>query len=114
MPPREEIEVTTLWDVHDRRARYLRTVTADAFSQIEQANKDDSATINVTVRDNLVMEGTAAQGNCCLFCGCDLADGVVRRRYFASRRLADQASLGSSGLWSDRQAAPTGTVLVPG
>jgi hypothetical protein len=63
IPPAEEIEVTALWDVRDRRGRYLITVTADAFSQIDEATKENnSATIDVTVRNHHV-EHVDAEGS---------------------------------------------------
>jgi hypothetical protein len=41
--------------VASRRGSYVITVTADAFSQIAEASKDDNfASINVAVRDNHV------------------------------------------------------------
>lgn len=62
IPPGEEVEVTALWDVHHRRGRYLITVTADAFSQIDAASKENnSATIDVTVRNHHV-EHVEAEG----------------------------------------------------
>jgi hypothetical protein len=62
VPAGDEIEVTALWDVRVRRGGYVITVTADAFSQIDEAGKDNnSASINVTVRDNQV-EPTWAEG----------------------------------------------------
>jgi subtilase family serine protease len=55
IPSGEEVEVTALWDVRGRRGSYVITVTADAFSQIAEARKDDNfASINVAVRDNHV------------------------------------------------------------
>lgn len=53
--PGDEIEVTALWDVRDRQGAYAITVTADAFSQIDEVRKDNnSATAHVTVRDTRV------------------------------------------------------------
>lgn len=53
--PGEEIEVTALWDVRDRRGEYLITVTADAFGQIIELRRDNnSASVHVIVRGNRV------------------------------------------------------------
>jgi hypothetical protein len=53
--PGEEIEVTALWDVRDGPGSYTITVTADAFSQIDEVRKDNnSATAHVTVRGTRV------------------------------------------------------------
>jgi subtilase family serine protease len=53
--PGEEIEVTALWDVRDRRGEYVITVTADAFGQItEVRNDNNSASVHVVVRDTRV------------------------------------------------------------
>jgi subtilase family serine protease len=53
--PGDEIEVTALWDVRDGPGSYTVTVTADAFSQIDEVRKDNnSATANVTVRGSRV------------------------------------------------------------
>jgi hypothetical protein len=50
--PGEEIEVTALWDICDRRGEYVIAVTADAFGQIIEVRKDNnSASIHVVVRD---------------------------------------------------------------
>ena len=55
LPPGDEIEVTALWDVRGRRGEYVITVTADAFSQIEEVRTDNnSASVHVAVRDNRV------------------------------------------------------------
>jgi subtilase family serine protease len=55
LPPGEEIEVTALWDVRQRRGAYTITVTADAFSQIREIRVDNnSATVRATVRDTRV------------------------------------------------------------
>jgi subtilase family serine protease len=55
VPPGEEIEVTALWDVRDRRGEYVITVTADAFGQIAEARTDNnSASLHVAVRDTRV------------------------------------------------------------
>ena len=55
LPPGDEIEVTALWDVRDRRGEYVITVTADAFGQIEETRKDNnSARVQVAVRDTRV------------------------------------------------------------
>jgi hypothetical protein len=52
LPPGEEVEVTATWDVRDRRGAYVITVTADAFSQIEEVRTDNnSSSVNVTVGD---------------------------------------------------------------
>ena len=52
LPPGEEVEVTATWDVRDRRGAYVITVTADAFSQIEEVRTDNnSASIRVAVGD---------------------------------------------------------------
>ena len=53
--PGDEIEVTALWDVRDGPGSYTVTVTADAFSQIDEVRKDNnSATAHVTVRGTRV------------------------------------------------------------
>jgi subtilase family serine protease len=53
--PGDEIEVTALWDVRDGPGSYTLTVTADAFSQIDEVRKDNnSATVHVTVRGTRV------------------------------------------------------------
>jgi subtilase family serine protease len=53
--PGDEIEVTALWDVRDRRGLYTITVTADAFAQIDEARKDNNAaTAHVMVRGTRV------------------------------------------------------------
>ena len=55
VPPGEEIEVTALWNIRDRRGEYVITVTADAFGQITEVRKDNnSASIHVVVRDTRV------------------------------------------------------------
>jgi subtilase family serine protease len=52
LPPGDELEVTALWDVRDRRGDYVITVTADAFSQIEELRTDNnSASVHVAVED---------------------------------------------------------------
>jgi subtilase family serine protease len=52
VPPGEEVEVTATWDARHRRGNYVITVTADAFSQIEEVRTDNnSASVHVTVRD---------------------------------------------------------------
>jgi CARDB len=52
VPPGEEVEVTATWDVRDRHGDYVVTVTADAFSQIEDVRTDNnSASVHVTVAD---------------------------------------------------------------
>jgi subtilase family serine protease len=55
LPPGDELEVTALWDVRDRRGDYVITVIADAFSQIEELRTDNnSASVNVAVEDSHV------------------------------------------------------------
>ena len=55
VPPGDELEVTALWDVRDRRGDYVITVTADAFSQIDELRTDNnSASVHVTVEDSRV------------------------------------------------------------
>jgi hypothetical protein len=50
--PGDEVEVTATWDVRDRRGDYVITVTADAFSQIEEMRTDNnSASVHVAVGD---------------------------------------------------------------
>ena len=50
LPPGEEVEVTATWDVRDRHGDYVVTVTADAFSQIEEVRTDNnSASVHVKV-----------------------------------------------------------------
>jgi subtilase family serine protease len=52
LPPGDEIEVTALWDIRDRRGEYVIIVTADAFSQIQEVRTDNnSASIQVAVRE---------------------------------------------------------------
>jgi subtilase family serine protease len=52
LPPGEELEVTATWDVRDRHGDYVITVTADAFSQIEEVRTDNnSASVQVTVAE---------------------------------------------------------------
>jgi subtilase family serine protease len=52
LPPGEEVEVTATWDVRDRRGDYVITVTADAFSQIEEMRSDNNAaSVHVAVED---------------------------------------------------------------
>ena len=52
LPASEEVEVTATWDVRDRNGDYVITVTADAFSQIEEVRTDNnSASVRVTVAD---------------------------------------------------------------
>jgi subtilase family serine protease len=52
LPSGDEIEVTALWDVRDRRGEYVITVTADAFGQIEEVRTDNnSASVQVAVQD---------------------------------------------------------------
>jgi subtilase family serine protease len=52
LPAGEEVEVTATWDVRDRRGDYVITVTADAFSQIEEMRSDNnSASVHVAVED---------------------------------------------------------------
>lgn len=53
--PGDEVEVTATWDVRDRRGNYVITVTADAFSQIEELRTDNnSASVQVVVTDGRV------------------------------------------------------------
>jgi subtilase family serine protease len=53
VPPGDEVEVTATWDVRDCRGDYVITVTADAFSQIEEVNTDNnSASVRVAVADS--------------------------------------------------------------
>lgn len=40
--PGDAVEVTALWDLRDGPGDYVITVTADAFSQIDQVRTDDS------------------------------------------------------------------------
>ena len=48
--PGDEIEVTALWDVRNSQGAYVITVTADAFSQIDEVRKDNnSASAHVAV-----------------------------------------------------------------
>jgi hypothetical protein len=55
VPPGDEVEVVATWDVRDRRGDYVITVTADAFSQIEEVRTDNnSARIHIAVADNRV------------------------------------------------------------
>jgi subtilase family serine protease len=55
VPPGDEVEVTATWDVRDRRGNYVITVTADAFSQIEELRTDNnSASVQVVVADGRV------------------------------------------------------------
>jgi hypothetical protein len=55
VPPGDEVEVTATWDVGDRRGDYVITVTADAFSQIEELRTDNnSASVQVVVADGRV------------------------------------------------------------
>lgn len=55
LPPGDEIDVTALWDLRDRRGAYVITVLADAFGQIEEVRKDNnSASLHVAVRDTHV------------------------------------------------------------
>jgi hypothetical protein len=55
VPPGDEVEVTATWDVRDRRGDYVITVTADAFSQIEEVRTDNnSASVHIAVADNRV------------------------------------------------------------
>jgi hypothetical protein len=53
--PGDEIEVTALWDIRERHGEYEIVVTADAFSQIDEARRDNtSGTARVTVRHGRV------------------------------------------------------------
>jgi CARDB len=52
LPAGDELEVSALWDVHDRHGDYVITVTTDAFSQIEELRTDNnSASVHVVVED---------------------------------------------------------------
>jgi hypothetical protein len=52
VPPGNEVEVTATWDVRDRHSEYVITVTADAYSQIEEVRTDNnSASVHVAVAD---------------------------------------------------------------
>jgi hypothetical protein len=51
IPPGDAIEVTALWDLRDGPGPYTITVTADAFSQIDEVRKDNNIAIaHVRVR----------------------------------------------------------------
>lgn len=51
VPAGDAIEVTALWDLRDGPGSYLITVTADAFSQIDEVRRDNNTAIaHVTVR----------------------------------------------------------------
>ncbi len=51
VPPGEAIEVTALWDLPDGPGSYTITVIADAFSQIDEARKDNNTAVaHITVR----------------------------------------------------------------
>jgi CARDB len=51
IPPGDAIEVTALWDLRDGPGSYTITVTADAFSQIDEVRKDNNIAIaHVRVR----------------------------------------------------------------
>jgi hypothetical protein len=51
IPPGDAIEVTALWDLRDGPGPYTITVTADAFSQINEVRKDNNvAVVHVRVR----------------------------------------------------------------
>jgi hypothetical protein len=53
--PADEIEVTALWDLRDGSGSYTITVTADAFSQIDEVRKDNNAgVLRVSVRGTRV------------------------------------------------------------
>jgi hypothetical protein len=55
VPPGDEIEVTATWDIRDIRGDYVITVTADAFSQIEEARtENNSASVRVAIRGSRV------------------------------------------------------------
>ncbi len=55
VPPGEEIEITALWDLRDGPGDYTITVTADAFSQLAEARRDNNvARAHVTVRGERV------------------------------------------------------------
>lgn len=52
VPPGNEVEVTATWDVRDCHGEYVITVTADAYSQIEEVRTDNnSASVHVVVAD---------------------------------------------------------------
>jgi hypothetical protein len=52
VPPGDEVEVTATWDVRDYRGDYVITVTADAFSQIEEVRTDNnSASLQIAIAD---------------------------------------------------------------
>jgi CARDB len=52
VPPGDDFEVTATWDIRDIRGDYVIIVTADVFSQIEEACTDNnSAIVRVAVRD---------------------------------------------------------------
>jgi subtilase family serine protease len=52
VPPGDEVEVTATWDVRDRLGEHVITVTADAFSQIEEVRTDNnSASVHVAVAE---------------------------------------------------------------
>ena len=56
--PGDEIEVTALWDVRNSQGAYVITVTADAFSQIDEVRKDNnSAMAHVAIRGTRVELG---------------------------------------------------------
>jgi subtilase family serine protease len=62
LPPGEEVEVTATWDLRDRRGDYVITVTADAFSQIEEVRTDNnSASVQVVVGDARVEIAESAE-----------------------------------------------------
>ncbi|MFI7060647.1 CARDB domain-containing protein [Kribbella sp. NPDC050124] len=53
--PGDEIEVTALWDLRDGPGSYTITVSADAFSQLEEARKDNNTgVLRVSVRGTRV------------------------------------------------------------
>ena len=55
IPPGDAIEVTALWDLRDGPGPYTITVTADAFSQINEVRKDNNiAVVHVRVRGTRV------------------------------------------------------------
>jgi subtilase family serine protease len=53
--PGDAIDVTALWDLRDGSGSYTITATADAYSQIEEARKDNNvASLDVNVRGRRV------------------------------------------------------------
>lgn len=53
--PGDAIDVTALWDLRDGSGSYTITVTADAYTQIDEVRKDNNvASLNVVVRGTRV------------------------------------------------------------